>query len=194
MVESYPLYWPEGYERTDPTRRIYGPFKTGFAQSRDSLLEEVARLGGKLVVLSTNVRLGANGLPRGDQAEPKDPGVAIYFTWQGEPRSFACDRYRLVRWNLRALALTINAFRGIERWGASGMMRRAFKGFIAITDQRKPWREVLGFTPAENVTGDKVVAAYKRLAQIRHPDGGGTPEQFQELVSARDAALRELGL
>ena len=32
-----------------------------------------------------------------------DPGVAVWFTWQGEYRCIAVDRYSKVEWNLQAI-------------------------------------------------------------------------------------------
>lgn len=48
MVEAYPLYWPEGWKRTDRWRRSSSRFKTGFAVARDFLMEErMTRSGPK---------------------------------------------------------------------------------------------------------------------------------------------------
>src|SRR3546814_19053229 len=46
--------------------------------------------------------------------------------------TFACDRWDTVRDNVRAIGKTIEAIRGIERWGASDMMERAFSAFEAL--------------------------------------------------------------
>jgi len=43
----------------------------------------------------------------------------------------ACDLFNEVRLNMHAIALTIEAMRQIERCGASSMLERAFRGFIA---------------------------------------------------------------
>ena len=42
-------------------------------------------------------------------------GVAVYFTWDGEQRSMACDRWHKIESNMRALAKSINALRGLDR-------------------------------------------------------------------------------
>jgi hypothetical protein len=43
----------------------------------------------------------------------------------------ACDLFNEVRLNMHAIALTVEAMRQIERCGASSMLERAFRGFMA---------------------------------------------------------------
>jgi hypothetical protein len=48
MIEAYPLYWPEGWKRTESWRRQTNRrFSKGFAASRNELINEIRRLGGK---------------------------------------------------------------------------------------------------------------------------------------------------
>lgn len=76
-VEAYPLHWPAGWPRTSAPQR--SRFDGGFAKIRDELFAEIERLGGRYIVLSTNVALRRDGLPYANQAEPPDSGVAVYF-------------------------------------------------------------------------------------------------------------------
>lgn len=196
-VEAYPLYWPEGWKRTQAhaRKRNQNWRQLLFSSARDSVIAEIRRLGGSNVILSTNVPLRLDGLPYADMRNPTDPGVAVYFTYKKKPMCFACDQYHHVQENLRAIALTIEALRGIERWGASDMMERAFRGFTALPEQTgEPWRNVFGFSATETVTEDALDSKFRQLAHIHHPDKGGTPEQFQRIVNARNDARRALGL
>jgi hypothetical protein len=77
-------------------------------------------MGGTGVILSTNIPLRNDGLPYANSREPNDPGVAVYFRYQKRDLCFACDAYTSVRENAYAIAKTVEALRGIERWGASG--------------------------------------------------------------------------
>jgi hypothetical protein len=191
MVEAYPLWWPEGWKRTERYRRQSSRFKTGFAVSRDLLLDEIRRLGGRQVVLSTNIPLRNDGLPYASAKEPEDSGVAVYFQYKNKPMCFACDRYIYTKENIHAVAKTIEALRGIERWGASDMMERAFTGFMALPEKAsQPWREILGSIP---VTLDAIESRFRELAKQHHSDiPGGNDEKMRELLSARDAAKLEL--
>lgn len=194
MIESFPLCWPVGWKRT--AYRRGSAFKiAGFGKARDLLLAEIRRMGGAQMILSTNIPLRNDGLPYANTREPNDPGVAVYFTYKKKQMCFACDRYRTARENAYAIAKTIEALRGIERWGASDMMERAFQGFAALPEKAsEPWRDTLGLPHDGNVTGDDVDTAFRRLVQEYHPDKGGDPEKFQAVVQARQMARKELAL
>lgn len=193
MIESYPLYWPDGWKRTSYyQRKQNNQFIKSFAVARDQLLHEVSMLGGRNVILSTNIPLRNDGLPYANFREPEDPGVAIYFNYKDRPMCFACDKYRYTRENIRAISLTIGALRGIERWGASDMMERAFRGFAAIEDKSNSWRDVLGFKPDERPTADEIDARFREQVKIHHPDSGGDARKFQLIISAREQARKAL--
>ena len=42
-----------------------------------------------------------------------------------------CDKYRAVRWNMKAIAITLHSIRRIEESGASSLFERALEGFRA---------------------------------------------------------------
>jgi hypothetical protein len=46
---------------------------------RVALLNEIKLLGGRLPVISTNVRLRRDGLPYANDHVPDDKGAAVYF-------------------------------------------------------------------------------------------------------------------
>lgn len=74
--------------------------------------------------------------------------MAVYFTHEKEPKCFACDCFDRVEDNLQAIRKTIEALRGIERWGSSEMLNRVFKGFAALPErpEHEPWWVALGVT------------------------------------------------
>jgi DnaJ-domain-containing protein 1 len=102
------------------------------------------------------------------------------------PFVIACDTYRKVRWNLRAIGATVEALRAIQRHGASSMLEQAFTGFAALppANRAKPWHEVLGV--AETAAAEAVRDAYRELARIHHPDAGGNAERMAEINGAFD--------
>lgn len=187
MTEAYPLQWPAGWERTKHPR--YGRFKTNFANARDSLMAELRLMGARYPVLSTNIPLRRDGLPYARQAQPDDKGVAVYFEWKGRSMVFACDQWTRVEDNVQAVRKTIEALRGIERWGASDMMERAFTGFTALPPPGKQkWWEVLQVP--RDADDYSITAAYRRLAMERHPDHGGSDALMAELNEAYKQAGR----
>jgi hypothetical protein len=195
MAEAFPLHWPEGWKRCPSYARGHLQGRTGFGVARDRLLRELRLLGAQHVVLSSNIPLRRDGLPYADFRRPDDPGVAVYFLYRKRQMCFACDRYYMTEDNVRAIALTIEALRGIERWGASDMIERAFTGFQAIAEKsQRSWREVFGFKPGEVVIlPDGLRDRFRQLAHERHPDHGGSNAAMTELNIAYAQAKQELG-
>lgn len=187
MSESYPLHWPQGWPRTKHPER--SRFKVTPDVARRELQSEVKLLGGRYLVLSTNIELRLDGNPYAGRRDPTDVGVAVYFEFNGKSMTFACDRWDRLYDNVRAIGNTISAMRGIERWGASDLMERAFSAFEALPAPKK-WHEILGVSKI--ASRDEVKAAYHILARVRHPDRGGSHEAMTELTGARDNALKEI--
>lgn len=216
-IAAYPLQWPEGWPRTRPERRTWAKFEKitkrydtesgrSVRAGRQNLSVsdgtqrvvkalELMGLGLDDIVISTNVQLRLDGLPRSNQPEPSDPGVAVY--WQskkGERKVMAIDRYARVADNLAAVAGTLEALRSIERWGGGQILDRAFSGFTALPapgqTHARGWREILRVDPDVNDL-DAVKAQYRRLSSVHHPDKGGTEEAMSELnwawAQAQDA-------
>lgn len=190
-VEAYPLHWPEGWPRTSPDKRRSGLFDTDATTARDGLLNEVKLLGGTEPVLSTNVPTRQDNVMYARFSQPSDPGVAVYFTLKKQPRVFACDRWSKVQDNLQAVRKTIEALRGIERWGSSEMLNRIFQGFAALPEasDHEPWWVVLGVTKSWGL--DAIEKVYRALAKEHHPDVGGDPEQMAKLSRAIGEARAE---
>lgn len=189
MVEAYPLYWPEGWKRTKHPES--SRFKTGFQQARIELQDEIGRMGGSKLIISTNVPLRNDGMPRASAPEPSDSGVAVYFQRNTKSMVFACDRFRYTRDNIYAVAKTINAMRGIERWGASDMMERAFSGFKALGDGEVfDWKAILVMPRDSLPTAQSIQRAFIELTKTKHPDLGGSTEEFQKIIRARDVGLK----
>lgn len=187
MTTAYPLSWPAGFPRT--ATREAGRFKTTLSAALGNVQTSLRLFGsdsGKPIrdlVMSSNVTLGSS--------RPVDPGVAVYFTWEQMQVCIPVDRYSTVEANLQAIHHIIEARRVELRHGTLALVRASFAGFKALPAPR--WREVLGLTPGSVPTREQVDAAYKRLAQTRHPDRGGTADQMAELNVARAAALEEIG-
>jgi hypothetical protein len=192
-VEAYPLYWPEGWKRAT-FRRNAPEFREGIARNHRDLTRQIELMGGTDIIISSNLPVRNDGLPYADATAGRDPGVAVYFNYRKKPMCFACDQYVRVHQNLRAITLTIEALRGIERWGASDMMERAFKGFTALPEQSgQYWREVLEIPPDAKPTPEFIEKTFRMMAHVYHPDKGGTHEEWLRLVNARENALRDLG-
>jgi hypothetical protein len=190
-VEAFPLCWPAGFPRTN--YRSYSKFDTEFVAARNGVFHELNLMRASSVILSTNVRLNSDGVPAGKNAEPKDPGVAVYFVRRGKPLVLPCDKWNRVRDNLQALRSSLEAMRGLERWGCSDILDRAFTGFTSLPapEMPKPWFEILGVVPHADL--DFIEDAYRRKMKLAHPDMGGSHEAAQRLNAAIEEARRAKG-
>lgn len=204
-VPSYPLHWPHGRPRKTTRKRAAFSKKVSdgnwqrtkelsVSDAIGRLQYEIDRIGARNCVISTNLLLRLDGLPRSGQPEPQDPGVALYFQLVGQPHCMPCDTYDRVADNIAAIAKHIEATRAIHRFGVASI-REMFTGFQALPppENKKPWREVLGIGFG-SVREHEIEMAYRKLAKSRHPDAtGGSHDAMAELNEARDAAWREIG-
>ncbi|HTE14667.1 MAG TPA: hypothetical protein VK642_06285 [Burkholderiales bacterium] len=142
--------------------------------------------------MSSNLMLRNDGLPYANQRQPDDPGVAIYFEYKKRQMCFACDRWRKVEDNLQAVAKTIEALRGVARWGTGDMLEAAFTGFTALPAPGQTsagWREVLGHDVR---TSDELKNRYRAMRSTHHPDKGGDISQFHAVQKAYEQAWQEI--
>jgi hypothetical protein len=213
VIQAFPLQWPPGWRRS--TTRTRAKFSKGvrkystsmstgqstshvqqqdlsIADGRERVLRELQRMGidGADLVISTNLPLRLDGLPRVDARNPTDPGVAVYWRKGKVNRCMAIDRYDRVTDNLAAIAATLEAMRAIERHGGAEILDRAFTGFVALAAPEQ-WFQVLGVKAT--ASREDIDTAYRRLAMQHHPDReGGNAEQMARINQARDDGLEQL--
>lgn len=192
---AYPLAWPLARPRT-AHRPVNRSFKASFAGARDECLRQVRLLGGRGCVVSTNVPLKRDGFPSSVKwgETTADPGVAVYFLRDGRELCFACDRWLHVQDNMHAICLTIEALRGIARWGTGDMMEAAFRGYAALPERSEAseWWRPLGV--AMNASEEQVREAYRLLVKKHHPDAGGDAELFARVRAAWEEFQRQKGI
>ncbi len=225
MTTAYPLQWPVGWPRTPADKRASGRFnkkerrhvsdsysynasqQLTVADAVRRVLDEIKlftrsgqswRIDPNDVIISTNVAVRNDGLPRSGQKAPADPGVAVYWLEIVKgvlvQRVMAIDQYLTVADNLAAIAATLDAMRAIERHGGAQILDRAFTGFTALPAPSAPrhWREIIGVEPHVRDLA-MVRSEYRRRAAQHHPDrAGGSHEAMTELNAALAAAEKEL--
>lgn len=198
-IEAYPLCWPVGRKRAGSRERAR--FDISLGRARDEIVRQVQLLAGRGsavgLVISSNLMTRNDGLPYANQRQPDDPGVAVYFVYKKRQMCFACDRWQKVEDNMQAIAKTIDALRGVARWGTGDMMEAAFTGFAALPAPGqatvKGWREVFGFDPGEEVSLLRLEGAYRTARSEAHPDRStGSAEAFQTVQAAYEQARAEL--
>lgn len=192
--DKYPLAWPDNLPRSAKTRK--SQFKTSLSGALNNVrksLEMFAKDTGVAVeeiVLSSNV----GGL---DEGQPDDPGVAAWFSWDGEQRCIAVDLYPKVESNLQAIHHILEARRTELRHGGLNIVRQTFRSFVALPSPNSAramgWRQVLGFKASDKPSIEEVDKAYRRAAASAHPDKGGSTEAMARVNQARAEAREELG-
>ncbi|HJR01776.1 MAG TPA: J domain-containing protein [Methylomirabilota bacterium] len=204
--QRYPLAWPAGWRRTEPRHRQRARFSQSSRKyssdgqqswrtsseisvytATQRLRLELDRLGAANEILSTNLVLRLDGLPRSDQRDPLDPGAAVYFQLEGKPRTLACDRWLRVADNIAAIAAHIEAIRAVDRYGV-GTLEQAFAGYAALPAGEQ-WFEILGVLPTASL--EQIDDAYRKLAKAAHPDHeGGSHDAMARLNQARETGRK----
>ncbi|OHV12972.1 J domain-containing protein [Kushneria phosphatilytica] len=212
-ITASPLCWPMGKSRTLAEDRKRGRFgkrnasgwglqELSVSEARGRVIEvldrftkpgQPYRVPSDTIVLSTNLSLRNDGMPRSGQREPTDPGVAVYFKLDGRQQCIPCDVYTRVADNIAAVADCLESLRTLERHDAQ-LMQAAFTGFAQLASPeasgRALWREVLS-TNSNDL--DEIRQAYRRAIKRAHPDHGGSSEQFAAVQQAWAKAQEEIG-
>ncbi|WP_206489300.1 molecular chaperone DnaJ [Rhodococcus sp. KRD162] len=139
-----------------------------------------------------------DGLPRAN-AVPTHPGVILSIESSKGPLSFPCDRFTHWQDNLRAIALSLEALRKVDRFGTTPNAEQ-YTRFRAIGSAASPPSqsstkgarralELIAFPETDGVdpSGIGSIDRLKRLAKANsHPDrNGGDSTQFgvvQDLI------------
>lgn len=209
MITTDPLTWPNHWKRTPASKRIRSRFHRNlrnqdaynYRNSRGITIGEATtftmeqlRLMGLCrpdIIISTNLKCRLDGLPYANQKEPPDPGVSVWWRKQTKKghRVIAIDIYDRAADNLYAIGKTLEAMRGIERWGGGEILERTFTGFTALPApdghevKDDTWAmDVLGATGSE--TNGELKNLWKAARWRAHPDKGGSVEQFQRVQEA----------
>jgi len=191
VIYEYPLSWPIGLPRSATPAR--SRFDTPEERVKRDLQQQFVLVRATDVVVTSNSELRRDGRPYANQ-RIDDVGVSVYFKRKGRAQVIACDRWNSIRDNLQAVAKTIEALRGIDRWGTGEMVDAAYAGFTAIPANatagrpKRAWYQVLGVSP--DAPREVVEAAGKAMQRKTHPDTGGTAGDFQEVQDAITEGMR----
>lgn len=185
------LDWPH-----PQTRHERSQFSVRWPQTRDLLLREADHLGATLIVVEldlTRADLRQDGEIRAN-ARLGSGKVRISLDTKHGPMRFACDRYHAgtFSWqaNARAIALTMEALRTVDRYGAVHTAEQ-YQGFLTIeakpgdfanADEALHWVRREAGAEAQTATPR---AAYRAAARKLHPDVGGDPGTWERLDRAR---------
>jgi hypothetical protein len=185
--------WPGA--ATPEWKRKRAPFRSAYAKTLDLLESELKHLKASDILIQAYLRredIRNDGWPR-SAARPSKPGIIVTFKGTGGQMSFPCDRFDGWEDNLRAIALSLEALRMVDRYGVT-RNNEQYRGFTALppaSNDRGP-----AITFFARVTGWQEIqiksdpqGAYRLAARACHPDTGGNEDLFNELQK-HWAALR----
>lgn len=206
-----PTRWPG-----PPSTRRSPQFRSTWSQTLGLLDHELRAIRAKDVIIEAAFRPGEirnDGWPRADAKDPGFPGVMLSFESMHGPLRYLTDVYSSGSWydrgnyvrvpgwqaNLRAIALSLEALRAVDRHGVS----RHGEQYQGWQDALPPGRpmpaamtvedaaRLLGLDPDDYEPNDvgwrgAVTIAFRLASKEHHPDAGGDPETFRRLAEARD--------
>lgn len=171
--------------------------------TQKQLERELTLLGAKNILLQMHVTqrdCRNDGWIRAD-ARPSGPGVIITFDSARlkRPFSYPCDTYDDWQANVRAIALSLEALRAVDRHGVT-QRGEQYEGFARLppaggTDLKMSPREAATvLVNAEALDGDVDMVlehedafrlTYRAAAKRTHPDAGGVTHEFQRVEMAK---------
>jgi hypothetical protein len=200
--------WP-GARTTRPAR---SRFAAPWSSTLDLLDRELRQLQAKNIVLQADVaesQIRLDGMLYAS-ARPRTPGVILSFESKHGPLSYPCDRFDNWQDNVRAIALSLEALRSVDRYGVT---RRAeqYRGWQqlpapggngAMTPESAAGFIVKLFemlnrpccSQQEMLVSGTSAGQHLRVAEaLTHPDRGGDSAQFKQVQQAREVLEEYFG-
>lgn len=187
--------------------RTASRFDSSWTQTLELLTREVDKLDGRYLVIGVDVpesALRLDGTLRA-RAKADSPAVEVAFDSTHGPMLYRCDRFTrasyyggtAVDWreNVRAIALTLEALRAVDRYGASssGEQYRGYRQIEAfpaplaydgpgIAQARVRLHEIGYHRPCDTPCTVPDEVLLRRARREAHPDRGGSPELWHEVA------------
>lgn len=195
--------WPNGFGRTPAADRERNrSYKASLADTTESIETEMQRMdvdSWRASTASGGSHVKSNGLPK-HSANPEDPGFVLRWQKGAEQFAVACDEYSRLRDNARTVYLWVHETRmrgqrpvktGDAEFAAARLPPADGEGdaIVAGPADTEPPHEVLGVDP--DAPEAVVKGAARGLKKRKHPDAGGSKEEFQRVVEAEEAMLNE---
>lgn len=194
--------WPDGFERTDPADRER---TSKFQATVGATTKEIENQLRMMEVESFRVSTGSggaytksNGMPK-SKANPEDPSFVLRWTKDDEDYAIACDAYKSLRSNCRAVFLWLKETRlrskrpvvtgqsefATARLPPGEQSEEAVEGEPAHPFVGMEPHEVLDVSP--DAPEAVVDGAFRAKVKRYHSDQGGNDAAVQALQEARQA-------
>lgn len=211
-----PSDWPQPFTEGRRTPQ----FRSPLSATLDLLEIELDQIEARDIVIETGHEkrdIRNDGWPRADARVPSFPGVVLSFDSVHGPLRYLTDTFeagsyyvsgkgsvRIQGWeaNLRAIALSLEALRAVDRYGVSKRGEQ-YRGWGALPPGTPMGPASMTVDAALRLFGwedplkpprhkYEVNGRFRDLSKKAHPDHGGDPEEFRRLVEARDLLLGEV--
>ena len=163
--------------------RRWPRFKASWTDTMRQLEHEIIQLHGRNVIFGVGLResdIRLDGQPRANARAFGHPGVEISFDSKFGRLTYATDEYDDWQANVRAIALSLEALRAVDRHGVS---KRG--------EQYAGWAQLAAGEPLHErgralvvKHGGSLTAALKAT----HPDMGGDTEDFKAVIAYKEWA------
>jgi len=174
--------WPEPVKLDRRRRR--SPFSAPWGSTRSLLLAELRHLEARSPILELAVKPGdlrRDGMPYA-RTVADHPGVVLTLPASVHgPLRYFTDEFDRWQDNLRAVALSLEALRRVDRYGVARRGEQ-YRGWTALPSG-------LEFD-AQLERGRRLIAeagGYANALKRHHPDHGGSAEDAVAILAAREA-------
>jgi hypothetical protein len=188
--------WPR--EMTKNRKRAQ--FKAGYNPSLALLDNELLKLGASNVVFEialTDADIRLDGRPRSG-AKPSHPGVIVSFDTKHGRLSYPCDTFDRYEDNVRAIALSLEHLRAVDRYGVTKRGEQ-YAGWsqlpppmvteppMTLEAAREIFKAVTGSVPMWATLNE----LYHKAVMKTHPDRGGDARSFRQVQRAKEVFDKE---
>lgn len=207
MLRSHKVTFRPLEQWTGPktTNRKRSPFRASYKSTCDLLDRELLHLSARNVVIQADCdasKIRLDGMPRASARI--SPRVMLSFDSPTGSLSFPCDRFANWDCNIRAIALTLEHLRAVNRYGVTRNAEQ-YRGWSKLGhDSTAPAGETVSSTATDpdhaagflvTVGGGDAAAVirsaeayrsvYRRAAAACHPDRwGGDHQQWRKFQAA----------
>ncbi len=162
--------------------------RSQFQATYGRTLEDLERELGHLDAVDITIQAGFptskirnDGWPY-SSARPDHPGVVLQFRQGKDILTFRSLKYGTFEENLRAIALTMDALRRVDRYGV--VEGEQYQGFKRLEAGDPKDAAVEFIKAASGLKAGSMDEHYKAAARKLHPDLGGSHDEFVRLQSA----------
>jgi len=185
-----------------PTRsRKRAPFRASWSSTLALLKKELRALGARNVRIELDMparMIRLDGYPRAD-ARASGPGIILNFDSRYGPLRYPCDTFDSWDDNLRAVALSLEKLRAVDRYGVTKRGEQ-YSGFgklppaggtsttLTVEEAAAQLAAMDGGTstgPAIRTDREHYTSIVRRMVKRTHPDAGGSPRDWHALQEVK---------